>query len=109
MEERRRFPRYDCAFEVKYSTQGNAEIEGHTVSNNISRGGIRVPISRIVKTGDTLKLDIDINHKRGRVLALGKVRWIRNIVRPSPLELDAGLELIHIAPQDAERLVETLY
>lgn len=109
MEDRRMFPRYDCAFEVRYSTQGNAEIEGHTVSNNISRGGIRFPISRIVKTGDTLKLDIDINHKRGRASAIGKVRWIKKIGRPSPLELDAGLEFIKIDPQDAERLVETVY
>ncbi len=108
MDERRRYTRYDCAFEVKYSTQGTAAIEGHTVSRNISRGGLRLPLSRIVKNGDTLKLEIDSNNK-GRVSAIGKVRWVKKIERPSPLELDAGVEFVNIEPQDAERLLETVY
>lgn len=109
MEERRRFPRYECAFEVKYSTQGNAAVESHTVSKNVSRVGIRIPVSRIVKTGDTLKLDIDTNGKRGHVSAVGKVKWVNKISRPAPLELDAGVEFLKIEPQDAERLLETVY
>ena len=108
MEERRRFPRYDCAFEVRYSPQGDAK-ENYTVSKNVSRGGIRLPVSRIVKNGDTLKLDIDINQKRGRVFAIGKVRWLKEISRPSPLGLDAGLEFTKIDSLDVERLVETVY
>lgn len=109
MEERRRFPRYECAFEVRYSTLGNAAIESHTVSRNISRVGIRMPVSRIVKSGDTVKLDIDANDEKGRVSAMGKVVWTKNITRPSPLELDAGLEFTKIAPQDTERLLEKAY
>ena len=92
MEERRRFPRYECAFEIKYSTQGNAVIECHTVSKNISRVGIRLPLSRIVKHGDTLNLTIDSNDKKGHVSATGKVVWVKDIMRRAPLELDAGVE-----------------
>ena len=109
MDERRRFPRYECAFEVKYGTPGKAAIEGYTASKNISRIGIRIPVSRIVKHGDTLNLAIDTNDKKGRVSATGKVRWIKNITRPSLLELDAGVEFTKIAPQDAEGLLETVY
>lgn len=109
MEERRRFPRYDCAFEVKYSTRGNAAIEGYTVSKNVSRVGIRLPISRIVKNGDTLKLDINANDKGNPVTAIGKVVWVKKIERLSPLELDAGVEFVKIDPQHAERLLATVY
>lgn len=109
MEERRRFPRYECTFEVKYSTQGNAAIESYTVSKNVSRHGIRLPVTRILKTGDTLKLDIDTNDKKGGVSAIGKVKWTKSVTRPAPLELDAGVEFTRIAPQDAERLLETVY
>ena len=109
MEERRRFPRCECAFEVRYSTHGNAAIESHTVSKNVSRVGIRLPLSRIVRTGDLLNLGIDTNDKKGRVSAIGKVRWTNSISRPAPLELDAGVEFVKIEPQDAERLVETVY
>ena len=109
MEERRRFPRYEAAFEVKYSTKGTAGIEGYTVSKNISRVGLRLPVSRIVKHGDTLNLAIDANDKRGHVPAVGKVVWVKSIARRAPLELDAGVEFTKLNPQDAERLLETVY
>lgn len=109
MEDRRRFPRYDCAYEVRYSTQGNAEIESHTVSKNISRVGIRMPVTRIVKPGDRLKLDIDANDKRGRITIEAKVVWTKAIRRPAPLQLDAGLEFLKVKPNDAERLLQQVY
>ncbi len=109
MEERRRFPRYECAFEVKYSTRGNATVESHTISKNVSRGGIRLPVSRIIRTGDLLNLDIDTNDKKLRVSAIGKVRWTNSIGRPAPLEFDAGVEFTKIDTRDAEKLVETVY
>lgn len=109
MKERRRFPRYESSLEVKYSTKGSASIEGYTVSKNISRVGICMPVSRIVNVGDMLNLKIDPNDKKGPVDALGKVVWAKNIARPSHLELDAGLEFTRLDSADAERLLQGAY
>ena len=105
MKERRKFPRYDSALEVKYSTQGDAGIEGYTVSRNVSLGGILIPVSKFIKNGDVIKLDIDTNNNGNRVAAYGRVKWTQAITRPSPLQMDAGIEFTRIEPQDARRLV----
>jgi len=105
MRERRRFPRFDSAFEVKYSTLGDAGIEGYTVSRNVSRSGLLIPVARYIRGGDILRLDINIGDKKDRVSVLGKVRWIKELKRLAPLQLDAGVEFTNIDPQDAARLV----
>ncbi|MFA5147041.1 MAG: PilZ domain-containing protein [Candidatus Omnitrophota bacterium] len=109
MKERRRFPRYDHAIEVRYSTPGIAAIEGYTVSKNISRVGLRMPITRIVKEGDVINLDIEPKHKEGPVSATGKVVWTRPINRLARLEMDAGVEFIKIDHSRANRLFESVY
>ena len=109
MKERRRFPRYDSAFEVKYSTKGKASIESYTVSKNISRIGIRIPVSRIIKNGDIINLDIDPNDNKGPVAVVGKVAWIKEVDRPALLEVDAGVEFVKIDPAEVERLLKTVY
>ena len=109
MRERRRYPRYDTALEVKYSTKGNASIESYTVSKNVSRIGLRLPLTRLIKEGDILDLDIKTDAKNAPVSALGKVVWTRTINRPAPLELDAGIEFVKINPIDAGRLVQPAY
>lgn len=109
MRERRRFPRYESVLEVRYSTKGIASIESHTVSQNISRVGIRIPVSRIIKKGDIINLDINPNDSKGPVSCVGKVVWTRKIERPAILEQDAGVEFMRLDPNEAERLLEAVY
>ena len=109
IKERRRFPRYDSSFEVKYATKGKASLESYTVSKNISRVGICIPVTRIVKNGDLINLDIDPNDKKGPVPAVGKVVWTKEVDRPALLEVDAGVEFVKIDPAEVERLLETVY
>lgn len=109
MRERRRFPRYEAALEVKYSTQGSAAIEGHSVTRNISRVGMRLPVSRIVKSGDLIDIAIKPNGTETPISALGRVVWARKIERPAPLELDAGVEFVKINSDDVTRLLQTSY
>src|SRR3989338_2468746 len=108
MEERRMHQRYDSALEVKYSTPGSVGMEGYTISTNISRGGMRLPLSKFIRTGETIKLEIETNDRKAKVAAVGKVKWSKPISRPSPLQLDAGVEFIRIDSQDADRLLAAL-
>jgi hypothetical protein len=104
MEDKRRFPRYENAFEVKYSSQSRTGVDGYSVSTNVSRGGLRLPLSSFIKTGDTLRLRIDPSDSRGNVDAVGRVVWARHVGRPAVLQIDAGVEFTNIDPRNADRL-----
>lgn len=108
--ERRKFPRYESAFEVEYTTEGTAAIESYSISKNISRGGICIRVSRIVQTGDILKLNIDPKDDKGPVSAVGRVVWKKDTEKnPAVLETDAGIEFTEINPYEIERLLEKVY
>jgi len=68
-----------------------------------------MPVSRIVKNGDIIDLDIKPPDNKAPVSAVGKVVWTRNITRPAFFELDAGVEFIKINSSDAERLLQSSY
>ena len=106
MEDKRRFPRFESAFEVEYYPQGNDSISSYTISKNVSRGGISFPaLSRFVKNGDIIKLEINTNDDKSRILAKGQVRWTRPLQRSAPLDSEVGIEFTKISPNDVERLV----
>lgn len=110
MEERRKFPRYDCELEIEYSPKADGIIYSRSISKNISRGGIRIPVlSRLVRTGDAIKLGIyprDI--KRRSVPALGRVVWTREtneVAGHLLLDAEAGIEFTEINARDLEKLL----
>jgi len=110
MEERRRFPRYQHEFEVDYSPKGDGIIYSQTKSKNISQGGICIPVlSRLVRTGDSIKLDIYPYNRRNTVTAMGKVLWMRetsSIAGHLLLDAEAGIEFTRISPDDLEKLLQ---
>ena len=60
MEDKRKFPRFDSTFQIKYGPEGNDEQFSYTLSDDFSRGGLRMPaLSGIVNKGDVVKLDIN--------------------------------------------------
>lgn len=111
MDERRRFPRHECEFEIEYSPKADGIIFSRSISRNISKGGICVPVlSRLVRVGDIIKLDIypkDI--KRRPVTALGKVVWTREtsaVAGHLLLDAEAGIEFTEINARDLEKLLK---
>ncbi len=108
MEERRRFPRYDCSLKVCYATNGIASIEGSTIAKDISKGGLRILVSRIIKKGHTLRIKISHPEKDNTVEAIGKVRWVNEgLATYSPM-IDAGIEFTRIKPSEVDALLATV-
>lgn len=106
MENRRKFPRVDAAFEVKYYPVTNYTRYGYTISHNISKGGISMPaLSLIAKPGETIKMDINTNDGKTPVSATGRVRWNKIRAREALLDEDIGVEFINIASADIEKLM----
>lgn len=108
MDERRRFPRYDCSFKVSYATNGIATIEGSTIAKDISRGGVRILVSRIVKKGHILRIKIFHPEKDEAVEVVGRVKWINEgLATYSPL-IDAGVQFTRVKPDEVDQLLATV-
>ena len=105
MIERRKFPRYDCSYDVDYATSGLASLEGLSTAEDISRGGMRLSVSRIVRKGDVLKMDIYYSRKDYPVSAKGRVRWVQEARDALPFNVDAGVEFISIESDGIDKLL----
>ena len=107
MIEKRQFPRFDRAFEVIYTAKNKgSEIQGYSVSSNVSKGGICLPLAKHIKKGNSIDLSINLSEQE-KVLATGKVVWTKDIKRLAPLQIFAGLEFKKIRPNSARLLVAT--
>ncbi len=103
MIEKRRYPRYDKRLAVRYSTLGLASVESSSVTRNVSKAGVRLQISRLIKKGDAIKVEIaPLDQQSSPITATGKVVWTRE---DNGFELDAGLRFTNISPADAQRLI----
>ena len=107
MEEKRRFPRYCCSFKVCYATNGIACIEGNTVAKDISRGGLRLAVSRIIRKGNLLRLKI-FHRGDKSVEVIGKVKWVGDELAPSYPLVDAGVEFTRAKPSDLNELLASV-
>jgi c-di-GMP-binding flagellar brake protein YcgR len=90
---------------VSYYTYSSASLEGRNVAEDISRGGMRLPVSRVVRKGDVLKMDIYPSKKDYPISARGKVRWVQKLKDTTPFDIDAGIEFISIDPDDIDKLL----
>jgi hypothetical protein len=107
MDNRRRFPRFGSALQMKYGPAGNGQQFSYTISEDISKGGLRMPaLSGIFKKGDMVKLDILPTYIRCHVLATGKVKWVKPINRIAPLNEEVGIEFVNADPDDIDRLIK---
>jgi hypothetical protein len=94
---------------VGYATDDDvASLVSHSVAKNISRGGVRLLISRLVKKGDTLKLKIFKDDPKKPVKAEGTVRWVAKNISPYDLIVDAGIQFTDIKPSEVDQLLATV-
>lgn len=114
MENRRRFHRHNCALEVEYYPKGNNIIYSQSVSKNISKGGICLPVlSRLVRTGDQITLDIYANgDKRSPIMLKGEVVWIKETSllshsNDSVLDAEAGIRFTDADDALVESLIQS--
>jgi c-di-GMP-binding flagellar brake protein YcgR len=109
MRERRRFPRFESAVQIKYYPQGNDSQFSYTLSNDISKGGISMPaLSGVVNKGDIINLDIIAGDKKEHISATGKVKWIKPLNRIAPLDEEMGIEFISADPSGIDKLIKVI-
>lgn len=109
-EEKREHQRYNHSFEVEYSPKGNGVIYSTSLTRNISKGGMCMPVlSRLVRRGDPIKVDIFPNNDgKDPVSFHGQVMWTRETTsasNPSSLDAEAGIKFI----DPDRRLLEKIF
>lgn len=84
MRERRRFERFNVSLDANYmKVQGHATMSSLTAIKNISLGGICASLSKLVRKGDELMIELTSPQNRS-LAALAKVKWVK------PEEEDGG-------------------
>ncbi|MFH1995511.1 MAG: PilZ domain-containing protein [Candidatus Omnitrophota bacterium] len=105
MVEQRRYPRYAVPFKIGYSSPGTNGALSPTVAVNVSRTGIRMPVSDNIKIRDRLHIEIDLLDKNRPVKAVGRVVWVRN---NGVTGLTAGIRITKLGFIDSSRLLAAL-
>lgn len=108
MIDRRKFPRYNCSYDVDYYTYGLLSSNGSGVAEDVSKGGMRISVSNALKRGDVLRINISPSKESPSISARGKVRWVQKAEDPSLLNLDAGIEFVSIEPDDIDKLLRVI-
>jgi len=86
-------------------TQGTSAIGSQAMADNISRAGIRIRASRLIKKGDVVRMGIYPHFEEEPVTAVGVVKWTgRNNFDPK-FTVDAGIKFLYIESFSADRLI----
>lgn len=110
MENKRRHERYAYPFEVEYSPKGDGMLYSRSIAKNISKGGICIPVlSRLVRTGDDILLEISHPEKRNSPVSVrGKVMWTReasDIASSLTSDAEAGIKFLEPTPIELKDLM----
>ncbi|RLG13300.1 hypothetical protein DRN69_05815 [Candidatus Pacearchaeota archaeon] len=107
MSEKRKFARLPIKILVRWKKlTSDKQWDSIDVLRNISRGGICITTSCLLKKGEVIDLEIRLP-TRETVKSQGKVNWVKeaNLYDLSKnLEFETGIEFLDIKPEDRERL-----
>jgi len=104
MKERRRYPRFSFSHKVIYSDALNTyelKSDSRTITENVSRGGIRIRLGKVIEKGKIVNLKIYNSSYNEPVDADAKVVWTRKSVDEV---MEAGLNFVRIGWVESDRL-----
>ncbi len=106
MSERRQTIRINESFKITYKVISPPDGWGNSVSMNISKGGIALPIDHRLIPGVVLDLQIKLIENTNPIEATGEVVWIKE--NPSKNEAEfpylVGIKFINIDLRDRDRI-----
>jgi len=106
MKEKRRHRRFKKSFDVKYESKGIAGIESNTKSKDISIGGIKIPINKLIQKGAKLTMEIKLPDEETPITAQGQIMWVKNLSDNPHGDVDAGIKFSKIDKAQKEKLLK---
>ncbi|OGW78049.1 MAG: hypothetical protein A2Z83_09780 [Omnitrophica bacterium GWA2_52_8] len=107
-KDRRKFKRFDAYMSVKYQSQDDNQVQGVSLSRDLSREGIKVNSSAPLKQGAVIELEINIPDDPKPVQTSGRIMWSR----PSEGNnqgFDHGVRFTLMDPVDKFRVLDYAY
>ncbi|MDD5449224.1 MAG: PilZ domain-containing protein [Candidatus Omnitrophica bacterium] len=104
-KEKRRSDRIDCLIAVRYSSV-SGDLEGNSLTQDISGEGIALPIDGKIPPGTRLNLTMMLEKAKKEITAVAAVIWARRNTHHWRSRYSAGLKFIEINPDDKQALIE---
>lgn len=107
-KERRKFKRFDAYMSVKYKISAQEEINGISLSKDLSREGLKINSATLLEKGTILDMEITLPDDPRPIHTSGKVMWSR----PSEGEnqgYDQGVRIVKMDPVDKFRVLDFAY
>lgn len=108
-KERRRFKRFDAYMSIKLSSQEVGEIGGVSLSNDLSREGMKITTYKSVSKGAVVDLEIMIPDDPKPVYTTGEVMWIHEKKKQRQKDFELGIKFLLMDPIDKFRVLDYAY
>lgn len=101
--EKRRFPRLEKHFPLKYKDlkRSSEEFRG-TISKNVSEGGVRFRSDRFISLACRLVVEFNIPELNQPIKAVSKIAWIKKL--PTGDDYEVGNQFLEISRKDKEAI-----
>jgi Tfp pilus assembly protein PilZ len=99
-KEKRRFVRLSSNVKIIYGQMAKMQNPDLALSQDISAGGIRIPLEKKATRGELLEIEINLPDKKAPIFALGRVVWAKKVGSG----YEAGVKLTSIDHADRLRL-----
>ena len=97
--EKRRFPRIEGRFPLKYRDLRKAEEESRgSISKNLSEGGVRFRSDRFISLACRLVVELNLPALPKPIKAISKVTWIKKL--PAGDDYEIGNQFLEITRED---------
>jgi c-di-GMP-binding flagellar brake protein YcgR len=98
-DDKRRFPRIDGRFPLKYKDLKKADEESRgSISKNLSEGGVRFRSDRFISLACRLVVELNLPTLAKPIKAISKVAWIRKL--PAGDDYEVGNQFLEITRED---------
>ena len=108
-KERRRFKRFDAFMSVKMSSEHAGQISGVSLSNDLSREGIKISTNKTIARGAVVDLEIAIPDDPKPVYTTGEVVWVTKKADTIDKEFELGVKFLMMDPVDKFRVLDYAY
>ena len=106
--ERRLYRRKQLPLAVSFSVLEQPDYQGTVLSKDISKGGVRIPLSVSLEPGSRLRLSIQLPRVKRPLSVWGEVVWQTSLLTHPPSWLETGIRFIQLDPSNILTIARSL-
>ncbi|MFC1809449.1 PilZ domain-containing protein [Candidatus Omnitrophota bacterium] len=108
-KERRKFKRFDAYMSVKVRADNVGSFGGVSLSNDLSREGMKIATDKSVERGTMVDLEIVIPDDPKPVYTTGEVVWVTPNQTVEDKDFELGVKFLMMDPVDKFRVLDYAY